>query len=241
MAQSESTLRNNEPAFVLHTYPYRETSLIVEALSRHAGRVALVARGAKRPRSAIRGSLLSFQPLELSWSGKNEPRTMHKAEWRGGQPMLQGLALLCGFYMNELLLKLLPRDDPHETLFDIYAQSLMDLSKQQNLPEVLRRFELGLLRELGYGLQLEHEAGSEETIVAENDYGYIPDRGPIALRSSGNQVQFRGKTLLDLQREDFSDPQTLAESKQLLRMQIKHHLGQQELQTRQLLRDLQEL
>ena len=241
MAQSESTLRNNEPAFVLHTYPYRETSLIVEALSRHAGRIALVARGAKRPRSAIRGQLLSFQPLELSWSGKNEPRTMHKAEWRGGQPMLQGLALLCGFYMNELLLKLLPRDDPHETLFDIYAQSLMALSKQQNLPEVLRRFELGLLRELGYGLHLEHEAGSEELIVAENVYGYIADRGPIALRGSGNQVQFRGKTLLDLQREDFSDPQTLAESKQLLRLQIKHHLGQQELQTRQLLRDLQEL
>ncbi len=241
MAQSESTLRNNEPAFVLHTYPYRETSLIVEALSRHVGRVALVARGAKRPRSAIRGTLLSFQPLELSWSGKNEPRTMHKAEWRGGQPMLQGLALLCGFYMNELLLKLLPRDDPHETLFDIYAQSLMDLSKQQNLPAVLRRFELGLLRELGYGLVLDHESESGSAIVLENIYGYIPDRGPIALRGSGNQVQFRGKTLLDLQREDFSDSQTLAESKQLLRMQIKHHLGQQELQTRQLLRELQEL
>jgi DNA repair protein RecO (recombination protein O) len=238
MAQSESTLRNNEPAFVLHTYPYRETSLIVEALSRHAGRVALVARGAKRPRSAIRGTLLSFQPLELSWSGKNEPRTMHKAEWRGGQPMLQGLALLCGFYMNELLLKLLPRDDPHETLFDIYAHSLMSLSAQKNLPEVLRRFELGLLRELGYGLLLEHEAGAEEAIVSENFYGYIPDRGPIVQRANGNQVQFRGKTLLDLQREDFTDPQTLAESKQLLRMQIKHHLGQQELQTRQLLRDL---
>jgi DNA repair protein RecO (recombination protein O) len=241
MAQSESTLRNNELAFVLHTYPYRETSLIVEALSRHAGRVALVARGAKRPRSAIRGQLLSFQPLELSWSGKNEPRTMHKAEWRGGQPMLQGLALLCGFYMNELLLKLLPRDDPHETLFDLYAHCLMELSKKQELPEVLRRFELGLLRELGYGLLLEHEAGSAALIVMENFYGYVPDHGPIALRGSGNQVQFRGKTLLDLQREDFSDPQTLAESKQLLRMQIKHHLGQQELQTRQLLRDLQEL
>ena len=238
MAQSESTLRNNEPAFVLHTYPYRETSLIVEALSRHAGRVALIARGAKRPRSAIRGQLLSFQPVELSWSGKNEPRTMHKAEWRGGQPMLQGLALLCGFYMNELLLKLLPRDDPHEMLFDIYAQALMELSKQHDLPTVLRRFELGLLRELGYGLQLEHEASSASPIVAENIYGYIPDRGPIALRDGGNQVQFRGKTLLDLQREDFSDPQTLAQSKQLLRMQIKHHLGNQELQTRQLLRDL---
>ena len=241
MASSDHAPRNNEPAFVLHTYSYRETSLIVEALSRHAGRVALVARGAKRPRSAIRGQLLSFQPLELSWSGKNEPRTLHKAEWRGGQPMLQGLAVLCGFYMNELLLKLLPRDDPHETLFDIYAQSLMDLSKKQDFPEVLRRFELGLLRELGYGLVLDHEADSAAPIVAENIYGYVADRGPIAPHGNGNQVQFRGKTLLDLQREDFSDPLTLAQSKQLLRLQIKHHLGQQELQTRQLLRDLQEL
>ncbi len=233
--------RNNEPAYVLHTYPYRETSLIVEALSRHAGRIALIAKGAKRPRSAIRGQLLSFQPLELSWVGKNEPRTLHKAEWRGGQPMLQGLALLCGFYMNEMLLKLLPRDDPHEALFDAYVMALQQLGKAQDLSPVLRRFELGLLRELGYGLLLDHEAGSDKAIVAKTHYSYVPDRGPVAQHNGGNQVQFRGKTLLDLTHEDFSDPITLAESKQLLRNEIKHRLGKQELHTRQLLKDLQQL
>ena len=241
MTSTDHAPRNNEAAYVLHTYPYRETSLIVEALSRHAGRVALIARGAKRPRSAIRGQLLSFQPLELSWYGKSEPRTLRKAEWRGGQPMLQGLALLCGFYMNELLLKLLPRDDPHEVLFDAYAVALQRLAKAEDLPPVLRRFELGLLRELGYGLLLDYEPGTDKAVVAENAYAYVPDHGPVAQHNGGNQVQFRGKTLLDLQREDFSDPITLAESKQLLRSEIKHRLGKQELHTRQLLKDLQQL
>jgi DNA repair protein RecO (recombination protein O) len=233
MTASDYAPRNNEPAYVLHTYPYLETSLIVEALSRHSGRVALIAKGAKRPRSSIRGKLLSFQPLELSWIGRNEPRTLRKAEWRGGQPVLQGLALLCGFYINELLLKLLPRDDPHE--------ALQRLGNAEDLPTVLRRFELSLLRELGYGLLLHHEAGTDNRVVAENSYAYVPDHGPVVRHSGANPVQFRGKTLLDLQREDFSDPVTLAESKQLLRSEIKHRLGQQQLHTRQLLKDLQEL
>jgi DNA repair protein RecO (recombination protein O) len=241
MTVTENSLRNNEPAYVLHTYPYRETSLIVEVLSRHAGRVALIAKGAKRPRSAIRGQLLSFQPLELSWFGKTEPRSLRNAERRGGQPMLQGLQLLCGFYMNELLLKLLPRDDPHEALFDAYAQALMQLSQSQNAPAVLRRFELSLLRELGYGLVLDREPGSDKAIVADDFYGYVSDHGPVAGQQGANQVQFRGKTLLDLQREDFSDPITLAEAKHLLRSEIKHRLGKQELHTRQLLKDLQAL
>ncbi|MDQ3260951.1 MAG: DNA repair protein RecO [Burkholderiales bacterium] len=241
MTASDHAPRNNEPAYVLHTYPYLETSLIVEALSRHAGRVALIARGAKRPRSSIRGQLQSFQPLELSWIGKNEPRTLRKAEWRGGQAMLQGLALLCGFYMNELLLKLLPRDDPHEALFDAYAKALQQLGNATELPPVLRRFELSLLRELGYGLLLHHEAGTDNAVVAENCYAYVPDHGPVARHNGANPVQVRGKTLLDLQREDFSDPITLAESKQLLRGEIKHRLGKQQLHTRQLLKDLQEL
>ncbi|MEO6022876.1 MAG: DNA repair protein RecO [Burkholderiales bacterium] len=241
MVAMEKILRSNEPGYVLHSYPYRETSLIVEVLSRHAGRVALLAKGAKRPRSAIRGQLLSFQPLELSWVGKHDPQILQKAEWRGGQPMLQGLALICGFYMNELLLKLLPRDDPHENLFDAYAETLAELARGGDLAAQLRRFELRLLRELGYGLVLDAEPATGRPIVADDSYVYLPDNGAIAKPASRNQVQFRGKTLLDLQREDFSDPVTLAESKQLLRMQIQHHLGNQELHTRQLLKDLQAL
>lgn len=241
MTVSDQAPRNNEPAYVLHTYPYRETSLIVEVLSRHAGRIALIAKGAKRPRSAIRGQLLSFQPLELSWFGKSEPHTLRNVEWRGGQAMLRGLALLCGFYMNELLLKLLPRDDPHEALYDAYALALQQMGNGEELPPILRRFELSLLRELGYGLQLDHESGTNAIISAEKFYSYVPDHGAVERHNGASQVQFHGKTLLDLQREDFSDQITLAESKQLLRNEIKHRLGNQELHTRQLLKDLQEL
>jgi DNA repair protein RecO (recombination protein O) len=133
---------------VLHTYPYRETSLIVEALTAEFGRVAMVARGAKRPRSELRGLLQAFQPLLLSWSGTNELKTLLKAEWRGGLPRVGGSALLCGFYLNELLLKLLPREDPHPRLFATYEAALTEPTGSERHGAAMFRFEL--LAELGY-------------------------------------------------------------------------------------------
>src|SRR5881394_1835536 len=134
--------RDDQPAFVLHAHPYRETSLIVEALTADYGRVALVARGAKRPRSELRGILQAFQPLTVSWAGAGEIKTLIRAEWRGGLPLVTGSALLCGFYLNELLLKLLPREDPHPRLFASYATALADLAAGGEQAPVLRRFEL---------------------------------------------------------------------------------------------------
>ena len=99
----------DEPAFVLHSYPFSETSLILDVFSRGHGRLPIMARGARRPKSSLRGVLMNFQPLQLSWFGKGEVRTLHSAEWQGGQPYLQGTALMCGFYLNELLLNLLAR------------------------------------------------------------------------------------------------------------------------------------
>src|SRR6187455_1294129 len=119
-ARAQPLRRDEQPAYVLHTYAYRETSLIVEAFTAEYGRVALVARGAKRPRSEMRGLLQGFQPLLLSWSGANELKTLQKAEWRGGMPLPGGSALLCGFYLNELLLKLLAREDAHPQLYASY-------------------------------------------------------------------------------------------------------------------------
>ena len=106
-------LREAEPGYVLHSYSFKETSLVVEVFTRECGRIGLVAKGARRPRSALRGTLMAFQPLLLSWSGRSELRVLHRAEWVGGQPQLSGLALICGFYLNELVLKLMQRDDPH--------------------------------------------------------------------------------------------------------------------------------
>src|SRR5688572_10919841 len=120
-------MNDAQPAFVLHTYPYRETSLIVEAYVRDHGRLALIARGARRPKSSVRGVLMPFQPLLLSWTGRKDLRTLTRAEWRGGYAPLRGQPLICGFYLNELLLKLLQRDDPHEELFAVYEGTLEGL------------------------------------------------------------------------------------------------------------------
>jgi DNA repair protein RecO (recombination protein O) len=126
--RSQPLRRDDQAAFVLHTYPYRETSLIVEAFTSEFGRVAMVARGAKRPRSEMRGLLQGFQPLLLSWAGQHELKTLLRGEWRGGLPLVRGSALVCGFYLNELLLKLLPREDPHPRLFAHYETALADLA-----------------------------------------------------------------------------------------------------------------
>jgi DNA repair protein RecO (recombination protein O) len=244
----------NQPVFVLHTYPFRETSLIVELFARHHGRVALVARGARRPKSAVRGLLHAFQPMHMSWFGKSELRTLHKAEWQGAQSQLAGTGLLCGFYLNELLLKFFQRDDSHEELFDFYQatlQALRDIHPAE--PDAMRRyavqlrgFEVHLLRELGYGLQLEQDAQDGKPIDPQASYDYFPERGPVICTSrkngaTGNGLKLDGKTLLDMASDDYTDAQTVSQSKQLMRMIIGHHLGGEELNTRQLMRDLQQL
>jgi len=242
MMQAHKNRLENEPAFVLHSYPFRETSLLVEIFSRQHGRVPLVARGARRPKSAVRGLLMNFQPLSLSWFGKHEVRTLHSAEWQGGQPLLQGTALLCGFYLNELLLNLMVRDDPHEQLFDYYQQTLQHLAHGADLASTLRCFEKHLLQELGYALLLEHEAGSEKPIDAILSYRYVIERG--AVRDTGDAetgLPVLGKTLLDMAIDDYSDAQSARQGKQLMRMLLNHHLDGKMLHTRELIKDLTKL
>lgn len=232
----------DELAFVLHSYPFRETSLILEVFSRNHGRVALVARGARRPRSALRGLLMGFQPLLLSWFGKHELRTLHSAEWQGGQPQLQGIALMCGFYLNELLLNLMARDDPHEGLFDYYQQTLQRLAQEGDHAYTLRCFEKRMLQELGYALLLETEADTGRPIVPGRNYRYILERGAVAETADASQgLQVSGKTLLDMAADDYRDANSARQSKQLMRMLLDHHLAGKILHTRELMRDLQKL
>jgi len=240
---AERPRREGYPGYLLHTYAYRETSLVAEIYVRELGRVAVIARGARRPRSALRGVLMAFQPLMLSWSGKSELKTLHKAEWQGGYAPLRGLSLICGFYLNELLLKLLPREDPHEELFEAYATALAQLPATQDHAAVLRRFERVLLQELGYGLVFDREAVSGAPIVADRRYRYIPDRGPVVAGETDEQsgVELTGKTLMDMAVDQYTDPRTVQQSKVLMRSLINHCLGNQTLHTRQLLRDLQQL
>jgi DNA repair protein RecO (recombination protein O) len=231
-----------QPAYVLHTYPYRESSLIVEAYAREQGRVALVARGARRPKSALRGVLLPFQPLLLSWTGKKELRTLTNAEWRGGYAPLRGRPLICGFYLNELLIKLLPRDDPHEDLFAAYEGTLESLAGGSDAAALLRRFEIALLRELGYAVILDRDVERNEPVARERSYVYVVERGPVeGVSAQRNGVELSGQTLIDMQSGSFESAATQQESKALMRALINYCLGNQVLHTRQLLRDLQEL
>lgn len=234
---------DGQPAYVLHTYPFRETSLIVEIFSRDFGRMALLARGARRPRAAIRGLLMAFQPLELGWAGKGEVLTLIRAEWQGGQPLLAGEALFCGFYLNELLMHLLPREDAHAKLFAQYAQMVSRLADDTGAGEReadLRRFEKALLQELGYGLTLVHDSSGKEIISAAH-YTYRMEQGPVRLEHAGAAAQVvSGRTLLDLAAEDFSDPRSRSEAKQLMRMLIAYYLGGRELETRKIFKELQE-
>lgn len=234
---------SHEPAFVLHTHPWKETSLVIDLLTRHHGRIAGVAKGARRPHSALRPVLLPFQPLLATWSGRSELRLLHSVEWRGGTPQLGGVALMCGFYLNELLLAALAREDSHEALFDAYAQAITRLATSSAHATVLRIFERALLAELGYGLQLDVDADAGTPLLDDARYRYLPDRGPrrVAPHDQGDALSVRGKTLLDMGHDDYTDPVTASESKRLMRSLLGAYLGHAELHTRQLLKDLQQL
>ena len=230
-----------QPAFVLHSYPYKETSLIIDLFTRDFGRVALIAKGAKRPHSQLRGVLQTFQPLSSSWVGKSELRTLTEAEWVGGMLPLEKTALLCGFYLNELLVKLLARDDAHPRLFDHYVATLNQLAHNEPAPIVLRKFERALLKETGVAADLTRCTESRRAVQADVVYVVDPERGPRPERAADPWPRVAGKTLLDMEREDYQDAATQAQSKQLMRFLLAHHLGGAPLNTRQILIDLMQL
>lgn len=231
----------NQPGFVLHSYPYKETSLIIDVFSRDYGRLALVAKGAKRPHSKLRSVLQTFQPLNMGWSGKSEIRTLIAAEWVGGMLPLEKSALLCGFYLNELLVKFLVRDEPHPILFDHYVSTLNQLAHNEQVSIVLRKFELALLKESGLLGDLSYCAVSKSKVVSDINYVIDPELGPRPAHISDRAPQVAGKTLLDMQNGEYLDVTTQSQSKMLMRFLLAHHLHGIPLNTRQILIDLQKL
>lgn len=233
---------DHQPGFVLHGYPWRETSLVVEFFSRDFGRVALVARGARRPTSHFRGLLSPFNPLAVGWSGRNDIKTLVRAEWLGGMQPLRGDALLAAFYANELLVRLLARLDPHERLFGSYMELLQALSHDGRHHAALRAFELDLLHDIGYAVPLDRCVDGEP-IDAEADYlfgiGQGAQRFDRAEAEDGTRVS--GRTLLAMASRRFEDERVAAEAKGLLRRVIRYHLGGKPLNTRRILQDLREL
>ncbi len=225
-----------QPAFILHRRPYLNTSLLLETFSREQGRLGLVARGASAPRSRLKGLLQPFTPLLLSWTGAGELATLTGAEEAGRPVPLPPNRVLAGLYVNELLVRLLPRQDAQPGLFAAYEAVLAELATADGEEPPLRRFEKKLLEELGYGLTLDREAASGVPIVAEERYRYVLDRGPLAASQSRTGVPISGRGLLALRDGILVDPTVLKEVKRLTRAALAEQLRGRTLKTRELYR-----
>jgi DNA repair protein RecO (recombination protein O) len=244
---------SDEPGFVLHRYDWSESSLILEVFTRHHGRIALVAKGAKRPSSNFRPVLLPLQPLHVAFGGDAEIRTLKGAEWVGGQIMPTGDALLSGYYLNELLIRLLARDDPHPQLFDTYAAAVGVLASEHGEARepALRAFELILLREIGLLPALDMQTLTLAPLDADARYTLAAEGGLVALDDDDERPGLPGERWLALQRAlDDQAPFTatlreaaagMAELKPILRALLHYHCGVGTLRTRQMLIDLQSL
>lgn len=225
-----------QPAFILHRRPYLNTSLLLEAFGREHGRLALVARGAAGVRSRLKGLLQPFAPLLLSWAGGGDLATLTAAEEAGRPAALPANRVLSGLYVNELLVRLLPRHDAQPGLFDAYERLLAELATASGEEPALRRFEKTLLDDLGYGLTLDREAGGGATIIAEERYRYQLDRGPVVADRARTGVPISGRSLLALRNGDLRDPGVLMEVKRLTRAALAEQLRGQVLKTRALYR-----
>ncbi|QAU25069.1 DNA repair protein RecO [Dyella sp. M7H15-1] len=229
-------LIEQQPAFVLHSRPYRETSLLLECLTRDHGRIGVVARGVRSQRGRLQRSQLEpFQPLLLDLQVRGELATLRAAEPAGAPRRLPGDAGLAGLYINELVVRLTERQDPHPSLYAAYAQTLARMSEGPSLAWQLRRFERDLLAALGYALQLEEEADSGEPLQADALYTYRPEHGPIRCRVTDHGA-LRGCDLISLQEDRMPDAQGLHALRSMMRELIRFHLGGVELRAWRVLR-----
>jgi DNA repair protein RecO (recombination protein O) len=225
-----------EAVFLLHTQPYRETSQLLEVFSRDHGRVGLVANGSRRPKSRWKSALRPFQPVRMSWSGRGPLFTLRAAEPSSPPARVEGDSLMAAFYMNELLIKLIHRGDAHPNLFTHYAGALACLSAVDDTETVLRRFEVSLLDEIGYGLITDHDVVNNEALVSDRKYEYVIDRGPVPVPDSCEErLVFTGSELLAIARGVFETQAQLKSAKRLLRAALNRNLGGRPLKTRAVL------
>ncbi|MCK5382897.1 MAG: DNA repair protein RecO [Gammaproteobacteria bacterium] len=226
-----------EPAWILHHYPYRDSSLLLEVFSREYGRVGLIARGARSAKGRWQNQLQMLRPLMLSWNMRGELGTLTGVDSRGCMDVFPGRQVLCACYLNELLMRLLTRHDPHPELFAAYEDALLMLGTAEE--QALRLFEKRLLQALGYGLLLDCEYDSGAAVLAENFYEYRLEKGPVRCRQpTDNGVFLRGASLLALHRDNLQDPQACREVKKLMRAALALYLGERPLRTREVLRQL---
>jgi DNA repair protein RecO (recombination protein O) len=229
-----------DASFLLHSIPYRETSQILEVFSQTHGRVGLVAKGSRRPKSRWTGALRPFQLSRMSWSGRGSLCTLRAAEPSGLPVKIDGMALMGAYYMNELLIGLMRRGDPHPDLFTHYGGALAALADGDDTELVLRRFEVALLFEIGYGISADRSAGGGEPLEADRQYEYVMDYGPVPVEAgvAGDMI-FSGAELLAISRGEFQNAEELKSAKRLLRAALRWILGDRILKTRQVTASMQ--
>jgi len=225
-------------AYILHHRPFRDTSQLLDVISREHGKVTLVARGSRSAKSKLRGILRPFQPLRLSWFARSDLGTLTGAETDSAPLSLGGDALISAYYVNELVHSFLHRHDPQPEIFDAYAQTLSALAGSEELAANLRVFEMELLRLLGYALNLEYDANVHEPIDEQRHYEYRVEQGPVGVTRSEGPMVFQGARLRGIAGAAFDDPAVLRDAGRLLREVIRHHLDGRELKSRKVLLDL---
>lgn len=221
------------PAYVLHSRPFRNTSLLVDLFTQQHGLISAVARSARGSKSRYQGQLQLFTPMLVSWSGMHELKTLGNIELNGMPIQLNQKPLFCGFYLNELLIRLLHKEDPHPKLFDFYHQSLYHLEKNDSIPVTLRLFEKKILDELGYGLPLKQEAKTREKIQPDCLYLYEHHHGFILCEQDNTQNIFSGSDLIAIAEEKLDNDEILQTAKRLTRTAIQYLLGNKKLNSRE--------
>jgi DNA repair protein RecO (recombination protein O) len=224
-----------QPAFILHHRPFRDSSQILDVLTRDHGKVALVARGSRGSKSRLAGVLRPFLPLRVSWVARSDLGTLTGAEASGAPSGLRGDELLSAYYVNELILHFLHRHDPQPEIYGLYEQAIRALCGAHNVAACLRSFELEFLSMLGYAVNLDREAGTHDSVVAERNYDYRVEDGPVQVERSTGPLVFSGATLLAIAAGQLEDVEVLRAANRLLREVVSYHLGGKELQSRKVL------
>jgi DNA repair protein RecO (recombination protein O) len=227
-----------QPAFILHYRPFRDSSQLLDIISRDHGKLTLVARGSRAAKSRLRGILRPFQPLRMSWFIRSDLGTLTGAEIDGAPTALVGDALLAAYYLNELVLNFLHRHDAQPEIFGVYASALGALSDRDAVAPTLRSFEIEFLSLLGYAIDVGRDANTHECVEEDEYYEYRSDQGPVRVSRQQGPMVFRGSELKGIDASRFDDPEILQAAGRLLREVIHHHLDGRELKTRKVLLDL---
>ncbi|TNE83594.1 MAG: DNA repair protein RecO, partial [Gammaproteobacteria bacterium] len=224
-----------EPAYVLHRRPYRETSLLVDLFTLNHGRMTVVARGANTAKSALKAQLQPFQPLLLDWQGRGDLKNLTQAEARHGPVIARTVAMYSGLYINELLQKLLPPADPHPDLFATYIDTLCQLADSKDVEPVLRRFEQAFAHAMGLGFDWDHVTDTGAAVTSGRSYYYDPEQGVLCHPPQSRHLSgLEGDTLLAIAAGDLESDPCRRLAKRVMRMLVDFLMQGRPLHSRSL-------